>query len=60
MFWPSISLVLGREFNMALIKTIKFRECPKPEELVKQQDLMTEKFEFIYTQCRNLTIRLEK
>lgn len=26
---------LAKEFNAALIKTIKFRECPKPEELVK-------------------------
>jgi len=26
--------VMGNEFSQALIKTIKFRECPSPEELV--------------------------
>ena len=28
--------VMGAEFQQALIKTIKFRESPTPEELVKQ------------------------
>jgi len=37
--------VLAKEFNYSLIKTIKFRENPKPDELVKQQDLVYEKFE---------------
>jgi len=52
--------VLAKEFNQAIIKTIKFREGPKPEELVKQQELVNEKFEQIYMSVRNLTIRLEK
>ncbi|CAD8163605.1 unnamed protein product [Paramecium octaurelia] len=52
--------VLAKEFTVALIKTIKFRECPKPEELVRQLDLVSDKFEQIYTTFKSLTIRLEK
>lgn len=51
---------LAKQFHQALIKTIKFRENPKPEELVKQQELVCDKFEQIYMNFRNLTIRLEK
>ena len=43
-----------------MIKTIKFRENPRPDELVKQLELVSDKFEQIYTSIRNLTIRLEK
>mgnify|MGYP001373437290 CR=1 FL=1 len=32
--------VMGAEFQQALIKTIKFRESPTPEELVKQYDFL--------------------
>jgi len=52
--------VLAQQFNQTMIKTIKFRENPRPDELIKQQDLVSEKFEQIYTSIRNLTIRLEK
>jgi len=52
--------VLGQQFKQTMIKTIKFRESPKPDELMKQQELVSEKFEQIYTAIRNLTIRLEK
>jgi len=49
-----------RQFSQAMIKTIKFRENPRPDELVKQLDLVFDKFEQIYMSIRNLTIRLEK
>jgi hypothetical protein len=39
--------VMGKEFAQALIKTIKFRENPTPEELVKQLELVAQKFEKI-------------
>jgi len=39
---------------------VKFREFPKPNELVKQLNLVINKFEEIVNNCRNLTIRLEK
>ncbi len=43
-----------------MIKTIKFREQPRPDELIKQLDLVNEKFDSIYMSMKNLTIRLEK
>jgi len=52
--------VLAQQFSQAMIKTIKFRENPRPDELVKQLDLVYDKFEQIYMSIRNLTIRLEK
>lgn len=52
--------VMGNEFSQALIKTIKFRECPSPEELVKQLELVLQKFEKIILNARNLKIGLER
>jgi hypothetical protein len=43
-----------------VIKTIKFRENPKPDEMVKQLGLVVEKFREIFDSNKNLTIRLEK
>eukprot|EP00392_Amoebophrya_sp_AT5.2_P012659 g12766.t1 len=52
--------VMGKEFAQALIKTIKFRESPTPEELVKQLELVAQKFEKIILNARNLKIGLER
>eukprot|EP01017_Pseudomicrothorax_dubius_P037857 TRINITY_DN5603_c0_g1_i3.p1 TRINITY_DN5603_c0_g1~~TRINITY_DN5603_c0_g1_i3.p1 ORF type:complete len:331 (+),score=48.08 TRINITY_DN5603_c0_g1_i3:51-1043(+) len=52
--------ILAKQFNQSLIKTIKFRESPRPDELQKQQELVIEKIETIFIALRNLTIRLEK
>ncbi|CAD7952878.1 unnamed protein product [Amoebophrya sp. A25] len=52
--------VMGKEFAQALIKTIKFRESPTPEELVKQLELVGQKFEKIILNARNLKIGLER
>ena len=51
---------LALTFQKALIKTVKFRELPKPNELVKQLNLVITKFEDIVNNSRNLTIRLER
>jgi hypothetical protein len=51
---------LASQYTNARIKTIKFRDCPEPEELVKQLELVTEKFENICVSGKNLTIRLER
>eukprot|EP00357_Protocruzia_adherens_P036597 CAMPEP_0115040222 /NCGR_PEP_ID=MMETSP0216-20121206/44657_1 /TAXON_ID=223996 /ORGANISM="Protocruzia adherens, Strain Boccale" /LENGTH=341 /DNA_ID=CAMNT_0002421335 /DNA_START=148 /DNA_END=1173 /DNA_ORIENTATION=+ len=51
---------LAKRFESAFIKTIKFRENPRPDELVKQLDLVCSKFENICLSVRNLTIRLER
>ena len=51
---------LAQKFNQALIKTVKFREFPRPNELVKQLNLVIDKFQEMCTSAKNLTIRLEK
>ena len=51
---------LGAQFPRALIKTVKFRELPTPDELVKQINLVMMKLEQIWTSAKNLTIRLER
>mmetsp|Transcript_155998 Transcript_155998/g.500238 ORF Transcript_155998/g.500238 Transcript_155998/m.500238 type:complete len:330 (-) Transcript_155998:171-1160(-) len=52
--------VMGKEFAQALVKTIKFREHPSPEELLKQLELVGQKFERIIENARNLKIGLER
>mmetsp|Transcript_129728 Transcript_129728/g.225400 ORF Transcript_129728/g.225400 Transcript_129728/m.225400 type:complete len:338 (-) Transcript_129728:129-1142(-) len=52
--------VMGKEFAQALVKTIKFRENPSPEELLKQLELVSQKFERIIENARNLKIGLER
>lgn len=52
--------IMGREFEQALVKTIKFRESPTPEELLKQLDLVSQKFARIVENARNLKIGLER
>jgi hypothetical protein len=50
----------AKQFDKALVKTIKFKELPKPEELLKQQKLMLDKFDQIFVGLRDMAIRLEK
>ena len=52
--------ILASKFNQAFIKTVKFRESPKPEELNKQLNLVADQFDSIYKTIKNLTIRVEK
>jgi hypothetical protein len=52
--------VLASKFSQAFIKTVKFRESPKPEELNKQLSLVAEQFPAIFSAVKNLTIRVEK
>ena len=52
--------VMGNEFAQALIKTVKFRETPTPEELAKQLELVHQKFEKIILNARSLKISLER
>jgi len=39
---------------------VKFREFPRPNELVKQLNLVISKFDSICNGIKNITIRLEK
>jgi hypothetical protein len=51
---------LSTKFPLALLKTVKLRENPSPEELIKQLMLIHQRMENIWTSAKNLTIRLEK
>jgi len=46
--------------GQAILKTIKFKEGPRMEELIKQQEVVLEKFDQIYMTLRSLTIKVEK
>ena len=52
--------VLANSFKEAFVKTIKFKEGPKPEELNKQLMLVSNQFNSIVIAVKNLTIRVEK
>ena len=52
--------VLAAKFSTAWIKTIKFKECPTPNELNNQLLLVLGKFEEIIKSPKNWTIRLER
>jgi hypothetical protein len=52
--------VMGNEFSQAMIKTVKFRDSPTPEELAKQLELVAQKFEKIILNARSLKISLER
>ena len=52
--------ILASKFSEAFIKTIKFREAPKLDELIKQLKLVCKQFNSIYLSIKNLTIRVER
>ena len=52
--------ILASKFKEAFIKTIKFREAPKLDELLKQLKLVALQFGAIYSSIKNLTIRIER
>ena len=52
--------VLANSFKEAFVKTIKFKEGPKLEELNKQLMLVENQFNSICSAVKNLTIRVEK
>lgn len=51
---------LSQFFAERLLKTIKMRENPSPEELIKQLQLIYHSFDEIHGATKNLTIKLEK
>lgn len=52
--------VMAKEFEVALIKTLKFHVHPSPEALLKQLQLVAPKFERIVENARNMKIALER
>jgi len=51
---------LAEKFPNGYIKAIKFREFPKIDELINQLNLILDKFNFIYSACKNWTITVDK
>jgi len=51
---------LANKFPDGFIKAIKFKEFPKIEELISQLNLILDKFDFIYSACKNWTITIDK
>ena len=48
------------KFPNGFIKAIKFKEYPKIDELASQLGLVLDKFNFIYSACKNWTITVDK
>ena len=51
---------LVSKFPNGYIKAIKFREFPLISDLIKQLTLVINKFEKIYSSCKNITINIEE
>ena len=49
-----------RRFKDAFIKTVKFRENPTPQELMRQLKLVIQKLHEIVGNAKSLTVRLER
>ena len=56
----NIVKILRKIYPLAIIKVIKFNECPDPYELRKQFVLVNHKFNDIYNDKRDLFIKIEK
>jgi len=52
--------VMGSRFAQALVKTVKFRPNPEPEDLLKELTLLDQKFERIAEAGRHLKVCLER
>jgi hypothetical protein len=50
--------ILGAQYKNAFIKTVKFRQSPSTNELIKQIKLVHDQFELICNSPKNLTVRL--
>ena len=51
---------LSRKFNQSLVKTLKFKERPSVEELIKEMEAIHEKFDQVYTTLKTLNIKLSR
>jgi len=51
---------LSNKFKDGYIKAIKFKELPRVDELISQLNLILDKFDFIYSACKNWTITIDK
>ncbi len=54
------SNIFVEKFHEIYLKTIKFREHPTPQDLLKQLKLVNEQFNHIYSSPKNLIIKVER
>jgi len=52
--------IMAAEFNLAMVKTVKFQPLPTPLETLQQLRLINSKIEKIFGAPRNLTVSLER
>ncbi len=52
--------ILVLQFSQGILKTIKLKETPTVEEIIKQHSLLKEKLDDIYANPKNMTIMLQK
>ena len=52
--------ILASKLRDSFIKTIKFKENPDMEDLIKQLNLVFDKIEYIYSKAKNLSIIIEE
>ena len=52
--------ILASKVNDSFIKTVKFRTNPGPEDIIKQLNLIINKFDYIYSRAKDLSIRINE
>ena len=52
--------IFASHLSDSFIKTGKFKEKPEVEDLIKQLNLIVDKFDFIYSKAKNLSIKVEQ
>ena len=51
---------LKQIFSNAFVKTVKFKECPQPSELIKEIKIILSQFDTILSNARNLSVKVAK
>ena len=51
---------LKQIFSNGYVKTVKFKECPQPAELIKEIKIILSQFDIILSNIRNLSVKVAK
>ena len=52
--------IFGSKFREAFIKTIQFKQIPTLDDLLKQLNIVNQRFNYIYSTIRNMKIKVER
>ena len=52
--------ILSKQYKNVIVKTVKFKEAPKLEDLIKEHKIVLNLFDDIFTGSKNMTIKLGK